>query len=789
LIRREEHVMDRCASKSLIAALIALIVMSGSVTAGPVPTAADRSAKASESARGGPLQSRDREGAVLPTPIGHPPSESVPLGEAVHEPAPDLDAPGRPAARPTDRVWYVDSRAPGANDGTSWENAFHDLHDALAVARNGDEVRVAQGVYRPAAPNGNRNVYYRVRVSVVLRGGFSGVGGDDPDEHDPTRFETIISGDLNGDDGPEFTNRSDNTWLLTAVTGDATARIEGFIFESAGPGIPQRGVSTDPTASSPSEGAGQMQEVTTNSGGGIYTNAALLEVRRCTFRRNSRTPGAGISATNDLVVEDCVFVDNLAVWPSALGGVAIYAEEIYGRHSLEIRRCRFENSRAWSPYGPSPLHTASGGAVAVSGYGRVTIEDSVFKNNALGGAGGGLLVLASTRAPLHADIARCTFEANQSADEGGAAFLSGGELYARIVGCEFIKNHAPYHGALRVSHNGPPEQVLVVDSLFDGNTATYVCGAAFAEATFSGCVFHANAAENGGALCTVGEVVDCVFIENYAGDAGALSATRPVERCLFVGNVAAGGRGGAIHGLSRGARACVFHDNKAWRGGAVALCAGEEYSLESCLFVGNRASEAGSAIYSTCGGYTMSNLTVVGNIGADGVTAIHLSGEEPLAITDSILWGNRGGNFSAADPDLLDVSYSLVEGGWPGEGNIDVDPRFVDPGGVTPDFRLRPDSPAINTGDPDRVLTEGERDLDGHPRVLCDRVDMGAYEFGAGDHNCDRAIDLDDFAAWTPCVTGPAGGPYNPGCEALDFDFDGDVDTADFAGFQVALPR
>lgn len=60
----------------------------------------------------------------------------------------------------------------------------------------------------------------------------------------------------------------------------------------------------------------------------------------------------------------------------------------------------------------------------------------------------------------------------------------------------------------------------------------------------------------------------------------------------------------------------------------------------------------------------------------------------------------------------------------------------------------------------------------------------GAYESGIADHNCDAVIDLADFAAWAACFTGPAAGPYAPGCEAFDFAFDADVDLAEVAGFQ-----
>jgi hypothetical protein len=110
----------------------------------------------------------------------------------------------------------------------------------------------------------------------------------------------------------------------------------------------------------------------------------------------------------------------------------------------------------------------------------------------------------------------------------------------------------------------------------------------------------------------------------------------------------------------------------------------------------------------------------------------------------------------------LSISYSNIQGGeagiangshfntrldW-GKGNIDADPYFVEPGywadandpniivepndpnavWVDGDYHLLPDSPCIDTGDPNYVAVPNETELDGNPRVRGDVIDMGAYE-------------------------------------------------------------
>ena len=48
-------------------------------------------------------------------------------------------------------IIYVDDDATAGGDGTSWSTAFNDLQLALAIVQEGDEIRVAQGIYKPCA--------------------------------------------------------------------------------------------------------------------------------------------------------------------------------------------------------------------------------------------------------------------------------------------------------------------------------------------------------------------------------------------------------------------------------------------------------------------------------------------------------------------------------------------------------------------------------------------------------------------------------------------------------------
>lgn len=70
---------------------------------------------------------------------------------------------------------YVDQSASGGDDGSSWDDAFLDLQDALSGAADGDEIWIAEGTYLPTDGT-DRTASFVPPNGVTLYGGFPSGG-------------------------------------------------------------------------------------------------------------------------------------------------------------------------------------------------------------------------------------------------------------------------------------------------------------------------------------------------------------------------------------------------------------------------------------------------------------------------------------------------------------------------------------------------------------------------------------------------------------------------------------
>jgi len=166
-------------------------------------------------------------------------------------------------------------------------------------------------------------------------------------------------------------------------------------------------------------------------------------------------------------------------------------------------------------------------------------------------------------------------------------------------------------------------------------------------------------------------------------------------------------------------------------GGGI-YCGGEvSYpTIANNTISGNTASIYGSPAQSNGGGiccFGNSSPTITGNTITEntatgwGGGGIYCYSNFSPTITNSILWGNWPDQIYRYNHPI--ISYSNIQGGWPGEGNIDEDPMFVQPDTLMyTDYRLFWESPCIDTGDPN--LFDPDRT----------RSDMGAHYFNQLDY-------------------------------------------------------
>lgn len=208
----------------------------------------------------------------------------------------------------------------------------------------------------------------------------------------------------------------------------------------------------------------------------------------------------------------------------------------------------------------------------------------------------------------------------------------------------------------------------------------------------------------------------------------------------------------------------IFRYNVADWGAALYCIGASAPRLVGCLITENTAFAGGSAVYSTDAYPRLISCTIAENHDLNpepyATTAPVMSMVSKPQTSNCILWDNTS-NFlwpiQLYEAKTFYTSYCNVEGGFRGEGCIDLFPFFAFEGGEYP-FELLDPSPCIDAGPLDvSTLDLPVLDLAGRPRIVGDRVDMGAYEYqGATDVPATEArrFELSSFP-----------NPFNPSTE------------------------
>ncbi len=252
------------------------------------------------------------------------------------------------------QIIYVKQGAQG--DGSSWENAFGSVQQALAYARahKGVHIWVAGGVYVPCT-NGDRNASFHIPDGTVMLGGFAG-HETSPTQRNWEQNRTILSGEI----GTPAANDNSYTVVYTRHVSSATI-VDGFIIT----GGMANGISHY-TGDLKRSGAGWY-----NDGSKGYSNPTILN---CVFTLNRGRDGAalynsGMSGVANPRIENCRFINNYA----DLDGGAIFNNGSSGMASPLISNCLFEENEA--QFGAGIFNLADGGEV------RPTVTRAIFRRN------------------------------------------------------------------------------------------------------------------------------------------------------------------------------------------------------------------------------------------------------------------------------------------------------------------------------------------------------------------------------------------------------------------------
>ena len=574
-------------------------------------------------------------------------------------------------------AYFVDVNKAGG-DGTSWDNAFKTIQDALNVNGDGYEIWVAEGIYYPTKVAGNGNLdkdkAFVLKKDVKIYGGFKG-GESNIDERDWKTNITILSGDLNENN---TSDEDDDAFHVIISSGDVgNACLDGFTISGA--------------------------YNTINTSGNINVNGNSI----------TRNYGGGIYIINSSPSLKNLIIENNQVYAN---GGGIYIRSFDGISIPTLTDVTISKNTS-----------SSGGGV----YNESTSSNTATSN--------------SKSSPILTNV---TISEN-TADIGGGIY-------------NFSTNSHTNTSTINTTSIANPELTNVK---INNNTSAGNGGGMYNRSfsSLSGFSATANA--------------------NDASDASPI-----ITNAEICGNKSSNQGGG------------IFNTSNASTNNAIPTEASSSPVLTNVLISGNLSHNNssythGSGIYNHSSAKinttsynepVFTNVTISSNAGSSVI--YHYSVDNGIhnynhSFNNCIILGNYEGVKKTNSPDptykhcivqgfgYYDNTSSLSSGTYL-VGDIFEEPKDAS---FTPttdgNYRLKSGSFAINKGDNDLYDNSAglTTDLDNHPRIYGNIIDLGAYEHGDflavtfivnGNPNISYHIDNDAINAYTPASAPPVGYEY-----------------------------
>jgi hypothetical protein len=714
-------------------------------------------------------------------------------------------------------IRYVKSTASGTGDGSSWANASADLQAMINASMAGDEVWVAAGTYKPIT-NADRGISFSMKNDLTIYGGFPNTGNPVFTDRNWGTNVTILSGDIG-----VVSNSSDNCYSVIRNTDlNNTAILDGFtVTEGFADGFvneTKEGPAMYNTSASPTiknciftgnvaarNGVAVLNStfsnpifinclISNNSSPNINSGAIFnfhnssSTLINCTISGN--TNGGGVIGNFD---HTATILKNCILWGNSTTGILAFSNDctisveystvqggFSGTGNLDADPL-FVNAAA----GNFQLQACSPAIDAGTNVGTPT-TDLNGTNRPFNAYGIGLASSDMGAYEYSTPVNYCTscISANILYVKANATGANNGTSWSNAI--------RDLQKALAIANACPGIQQIWVaagtykptigtnrDISFSLKNGLAIYGG------FNGTetqLSHRNWANNTTIISGDLQGNDGPNYTNYSDNSlllfnhidNGLNNTALLDGFTITAG-SSNFRGGAAYhrGSSPTFVNCTFLRNySASVGGAIYNEGGAAPRFINCLFIGNGAVDAGGAIFNLNASPIITNCTFNNQLGS----VLHHQDNSNATVTNSILWGNSGQAVSSGpNGGATNITYSIVQGGYSGTGNLNADPLFVN--AAAGDLRLQACSPAINAGSNTAVPSGITTDLAGNPRFFNNgTVDMGAYEFQGSPTPImavcqSQTVELNSVGTGTLAASALNNG--STGCGLLSFSVNG----------------